>query len=116
MLKRGKFDRADIVRVNLTASSTGEQEEDYRLALVLSPTPLNSMGLALVAPIGQGDEYARFAGFAVQVSDPDKSVCGIALVNLVRMLDLDARGARKVGQAAPEQVAEALARLQTIIA
>ncbi|MDN7577043.1 type II toxin-antitoxin system ChpB family toxin [Burkholderia contaminans] len=116
MLKRGKFDRGDIVRVNLTAQSTGEQAEDYRLALVLSPTPLNSLGLALVAPISQGDEYARFAGFAVQVSDPDKAVCGVALVNFVRMLDLDARGARKVGQATPEQVADALARLQAIVA
>ena len=40
---------------------------------------------------------------------------GVALVNMVRTLDLEARGARKIERAPAEVVEDALARLQTIL-
>jgi mRNA interferase ChpB len=37
------------------------------------------------------------------------------LVNMIRTLDLEARGAKRVERAPPEVVDDALARLQTIL-
>ncbi len=82
---------------------------------MLSPAAFNALGLALVAPITQGDEFARFAGFAVPLAGSGTQTQGVALVNMVRMLDLEGRGARKIERAPVEVVEDALARLQTII-
>nr|WP_057929863.1 type II toxin-antitoxin system ChpB family toxin [Burkholderia ambifaria] len=115
MVRRVKFDRGDIVGVNLNPTVGREQQGDFRPALVLSPAAFNALGVALVAPIMQGGEFARFAGFAVPFSGSGTETQGVALVNMVRMLDLDARGARKIERAPAEVVEDALARLQTII-
>jgi mRNA-degrading endonuclease toxin of MazEF toxin-antitoxin module len=56
MVKRVKFDRGDIVRVNLNSTVGREQQGDFRPALVLSPAAFNALGVALVAPITQGGE------------------------------------------------------------
>ncbi|MBB3257473.1 mRNA interferase ChpB [Paraburkholderia bannensis] len=40
---------------------------------------------------------------------------GVALVNMIRTLDLEARGAHKIERAPAEVIEDALARLQTII-
>lgn len=58
------------------------------------------MGVVLIAPITQGGDFARHAGFAVQLSGSGTKTHGVALVNQVRMLDLEARGAKKI-EAAP---------------
>lgn len=115
MVRRIKFDRGDIVRVNLNPTAGREQQGDFRPALVLSPAAFNVLGVALVAPITQGGEFARFAGFAVPLSGSGTETQGVALVNMVRTLDLEARGAKKVERAPAEVVDDALARLQTIL-
>ncbi|HEV3426465.1 MAG TPA: type II toxin-antitoxin system ChpB family toxin [Paraburkholderia sp.] len=115
MVRRSRFERGDIVRVSLNPTSGREQQGDFRPALVLSPAAFNSLGVALVAPITQGGDFARFAGFAVPLSGAGTETQGVTLVNMIRTLDLEARGARKIERAPPEVVEDALARLQTII-
>ncbi|MES2011501.1 MAG: type II toxin-antitoxin system ChpB family toxin [Pseudomonadota bacterium] len=115
MVSRVRFDRGDIVRVNLNPTAGREQQGDFRPALVLSPAAFNALGVALVAPITQGGDFARFAGFAVPLSGSGTETQGVALVNMVRTLDLESRGARKVERAPAEVVDDALARLQTIL-
>ncbi|AET90641.1 toxin ChpB [Burkholderia sp. KK1] len=115
MVRRVKFERGDIVRVNLNPATGHEQQGDFRPALVLSPAAFNAMGVALVAPITQGGNFARFAGFAVPLSGSGTETQGVALVNMIRTLDLEARGARKIERAPIEVINDALARLQAIL-
>lgn len=115
MVRRTTFNRGDIVRVSLNPTVGKEQHGDFRPALVLSPAAFNLMGVALVAPISQGGDFARYAGFAVPLSGSGTETQGVALVNMIRTMDLTARGAKKI-EAAPEFVVEdALARLRAIL-
>ncbi|MBU6491945.1 MAG: type II toxin-antitoxin system ChpB family toxin [Burkholderiales bacterium] len=115
MVRRAKFDRGDIVRVSLNPTAGREQQGDFRPVLVLSTALFNALGVALVAPITQGGEFARFAGFAVPLSGSGTETQGVALVNMVRALDLEARGAKKIERAPAEVVEDALGRLQAIL-
>lgn len=99
--------------VNLDPSE-GFEQKGVRPAMVLSTSVFNALGVALVAPITQGGDFARHAGFAASLSGSGTKTQGVALVNQVRMLDLEARGAKRV-ETAPEFVVEdALARLRAI--
>ena len=72
------------------------------------------MGVALVAPITQGGDFARYVGFAVPLSGSGTETQGVAPVNMIRTMDLAAREAKKI-ETAPEFVVEdALARLRAI--
>lgn len=114
MVRRVKFGRGDIVLVGLDPSE-GHAQKGTRPALVLSTSVFNALGVVLVAPISQGGDFARHAGFAASLSGSGTKTQGVALVNQVRMLDLEARGAKRV-ETAPEFVIEdALARLRAII-
>jgi mRNA interferase ChpB len=110
----GAFDRGDIVRVSFDPVVGREQQGDMRPALVLSPRAFNVLGTALVAPITQGGNLARFAGFAVTLMGSGTKTQGVVLVNAVRTLDLQARGARKIETAPTAVVEDVLARLRTI--
>lgn len=115
MVRRAVFNRGDIVRVNLNPTVGHEQQGDFRPALILSPAAFNLMGVALVAPITQGGNVARYAGFAVPLAGSGTETQGVALVNMIRTMDLSARGAKKI-EAAPDFVVEdALARLRAIL-
>ena len=109
------FDRGDIVRVSLNPTVGRELQGEMRPALVLSPRKFNALGTALVAPITQGGNSARYAGFAVSLMGSGAETQGVVLVNAVRMLDLEQRGARKVETAPGALVEEVLARLRTIL-
>jgi mRNA interferase ChpB len=62
----------------------------------------------------QGGDFARHAGFAASLTGAGTKTQGVALVNQVRMMDLEARGAKRI-ETAPEFVVEdALARLRAI--
>lgn len=115
MVKRIKFGRGDIVAVELEPVEGREQRGSSRPALVLSTSVFNALGLVLVAPITQGGDFARHAGFAASLAGAGTKTQGVALVNQMRMLDLEARNAKRI-ETAPEFVVEdALARLRAII-
>lgn len=114
-MRRGKFNRGDIVRVNLNPTAGREQQGDFRPALVISPAAFNLSGLILIAPITQGGDFARYAGFAVPLSGSGTETQGVVLCNQIRTVDLEARGAKRV-ESVPEVVMDdVLARIQVLI-
>ena len=115
MVRRTTFKRGDIVRVNLNPTIGREQQGDFRPALVLSPAAFNLMGVALVAPITQGGDFARYAGFAVPLSGSGTETQGVALINMVRTLDRNARQAKLIEVAPDFVVEDALARLRAVL-
>lgn len=115
MVRRTAFNRGDIVRVNLNPTVGREQQGEFRPALVLSPAAFNLMGVALVAPITQGGDFARYAGFAVSLSGSGTETQGVVLANMIRTMDLVARSAKKIETAPDFVVEDALARLRAIL-
>lgn len=105
------FDRGDIVSVNFEPAVGSESRGAARPALVLTPREFNGLGDVLVAPITQGGDFARYAGFAITLSGTGCKTQGVALVNKVRMLDLASRGARKVERVPQVVIDDALSRL-----
>jgi mRNA interferase ChpB len=113
-MKRAKFNRGDIVRLNLNPTAGREQQGDFRPALILTPAVFNSMGLAVIVPITQGGDFSRHAGFAVTLSGSGTETQGVALTNQLRSVDLEARGAKRI-EVVPEVVIDdALARVQAM--
>lgn len=97
VVRRVKFGRGDIVLVNLDPSE-GHEQKGRRLAMVLSTSVFNALGVVLVAPITQGGDFARHAGFAASLSGSGTKTQGVALVNQIRMLDLEAMRSRGCGR------------------
>ena len=69
----------------------------------------------LVAPITQGGDFSRYAGFAVSLTGTGCKTQGVALINKVRMLDRAARKARLVEQVPQAVIDEALGRLMALL-
>ena len=113
MVKRLKFGRGDIVVVSLDPSE-GHEQKGTRPALVLSSSVFNELGIVMVAPITQGGDFARHAGFATTLSGSGAKTQGVVLINQIRMLDLEARGARRIETAPEFVIDDALARLRAI--
>jgi mRNA interferase ChpB len=108
------FDRGDVVSVPLDPA-LGHEQKGTRLALVLTTRQFNRLGDVLVAPITQGGDYSRYAGFAVSLTGTGCKTQGVALINKIRMLDLTARKARKIERAAQVVIDDALGRLTALI-
>ena len=106
------FDRGDVVNVPLDPA-VGHEQRGTRPALVLTTREFNRLGDVLVAPITQGGDFSRHAGFAVSLTGTKTQ--GVALVNKVRMLDLSARKARKIERVPQVVIDEALGRLLAIL-
>lgn len=113
-MKRAKYGRGDIVRLNLNPTAGREQQGDFRPALVLTPAAYNATGLAVIAPITQGGDFARFAGFAVTLSGAGTDTQGVILCNQIRSVDLEARGAKRIEVAPDVVIEDALARVQAL--
>ena len=108
------FDRGDVVLVPLDPAM-GHEQKGTRPALVLTAREFNRLGDVLVAPITQGGDFSRHAGFAVSLSGTGCKTQGVALVNKIRMLDLSARKARKVERVSQVVLDEAMGRLTALI-
>jgi mRNA interferase ChpB len=108
------FDRGDVVSVPLDPA-IGHEQRGTRPALVLTTKEFNRLGDVLVAPITQGGEYSRYAGFAVSLMDTGCKTQGVALLNKIRMLDLNARKARKIERVPQAVLDDALGRLTALL-
>lgn len=108
------FDRGDVVSVPLDPT-IGHEQRGTRPVLVLTTKEFNRLGDVLVAPITQGGEYSRYAGFAVSLMDTGCKTQGVALLNKIRMLDLKARKARKIEQVPQAVLDDALSRLTALL-
>ena len=108
------FARGDIVSVPLDPAM-GHEQRGTRPALVLTTKEYNKLGDVLVAPITQGGDFARYAGFAVTLTGTGCKTQGVALVNKIRMLDLAARKARKIERAPQAVIEDAIGRLMALL-
>lgn len=109
-----RFERGDVVRVCLNPTAGRETQGDFRPALVLSTVEMNNLGTAIIAPITQGGDFSRYAGFAVSLTGTGMDTQGVVLVNMIRSVDLAARGAKKLERAPQVVIDDALARLQAV--
>jgi len=108
------FNRGDVVSVPLDPT-VGHEQRGTRPALVLTTKDFNKLGDVLVAPITQGGDFSRHAGFAVSLTGTGCRTQGVALVNKVQMLDLAARKARRIERAPQAVIDEALGRLVALL-
>ena len=108
------FDRGDIVFLSLEPVVGREMQGLRRYALVLTTREFNVLGDVLIAPITQGGDFSRFAGFAVSLMNTGCQTQGVALVNKCRMMDLVARKAKKIERVPPEVINDALGRLKAL--
>lgn len=99
--------------VNLDPTQ-GHDQKGVRPALVLSASAFNALSIVLVAPITQGGGFARHVRFAASLSVAGTKTQGVALVNQIRMLDLEARRAKRIATVPELVVQDALARLRAI--
>ena len=108
------FDRGDVVSVPLDPA-VGHEQKGTRPALVLTTKEFNKLGDVLVAPITQGGDISRYAGFAVSLTGAGCKTQGAALINKIRMLDLSARKARKIERVPEAVMDDALGRLTALL-
>lgn len=108
------FERGDIVTVRLDPVEGHEMRGATRPALVLTTREFNRLGDVLVAPITQGGDFSRFAGFAVSLTGTGCKKQGVALVNKIRLMDLVARKAKKVERVPQVVIDDAIGRLTTL--
>ncbi|MFN5267119.1 MAG: type II toxin-antitoxin system ChpB family toxin [Burkholderiales bacterium] len=108
------FNRGDVVSVPLDPAM-GYEQKGTRPALVLTSKEFKRLGDVLVAPITQGGDFSRYAGFAVSLTVSGCKTQGVALVNKIRMLDLAARKARKIERVPQVVLDDALGRLTALL-
>lgn len=104
--------RGDIYLVSLDPTE-GREQRGHRPVLVVSPAEFNAATrLPVVLPITNGGEFARRIGFAVPITGIRTT--GVVRCDQPRVLDLDARHARKVDALPPDLLDEVMARLAPI--
>jgi mRNA-degrading endonuclease toxin of MazEF toxin-antitoxin module len=107
------MNRGDIYLVSLDPAS-GHEQKGMRPVLVVSPGPFNKLTKTpIVVPITTGGNFARVAGFTVELVST-KTV-GVARCDQPRALDLAARKAKKLESVSANVMDEVLAKLATLI-
>ncbi len=84
-------------------------------ALRLVSSASAALGRALVAPITQGGGFARYGGFAVSLSGAGLDTQGVVLLTDLRVMDLAARGAKRVETAPKFLVDLILDRVKSLL-
>jgi mRNA interferase ChpB len=104
--------RGDIYLVPLDPAA-GREQRGMRPVLVVSPAEFNAATrLPVILPITSGGAFARRIGFAVPVSGIKTT--GVVRCDQPRVLDLNARKARKLESLPSPIMDEVLARVVTI--
>jgi mRNA interferase ChpB len=106
------MNRGDIYMVSLDPTQ-GHEQQGHRPVVVISPTAFNHVTrLPVILPITSGGEYVRRIGFAVPLSGTRTT--GVVRCDQPRVLDLHARGGRKVESLPSEILDEVLAKTATL--
>ena len=106
--------RGEIWIVSLDPAS-GHEQKGRRPVLIVSPEPFNRITkLPVVLPITTGGNFARTAGFAVPLTGAGTKTSGVVRCDQPRVLDLAARGGRKLESVPDVIMDEVLARLSPI--
>jgi mRNA interferase ChpB len=104
--------RGDIYLVSLDPR-TGHEQRGQRPVLIVSPNGFNeATKLPVILPITSGGEFARRLGFAVPLTGMLTN--GVVRCDQPRVLDIQARGGRKVDTVPLEILAEVLAKVVTL--
>ena len=99
------MERGDIYLVSLDPVA-GREQQGKRPVLVISPGKFNRLtGAPVVLPIPTGGGFARTAGFAVSLMGAGTQTTGVVRCDQPRILDLRARGARRL-EAVPEHIVD----------
>ncbi len=106
------MNRGDIYMVSLDPTH-GHKQRGRRPVLVISPTAFNqATKLPVILPITSGGEFARRIGFAVTLTGIKTK--GVVRCDQPRVLDLCARGGKRVESVPSEILDEVLARAVTL--
>jgi mRNA interferase MazF len=105
-------DRGHFIWIDFSPKA-GHEQGEHRLGLVLSPRRFNSLtGFALVCPL-TSRRKGRY--FEVPVDHVGQMGGGAILIDHVRSLDWQARGARFIAEAPAEIVADVAGQVIAII-
>lgn len=114
-MRRTSARQGDIVLITLDPTA-GSEMRGTRPVLVLSNLDFNQGGRALVAPLTQGGTFERVAGWAVTLMGSGTATQGAVVVSQCRVLDLSARGAKRIEPVPVDVLDECLAKLEAIAA
>jgi mRNA interferase ChpB len=104
--------RGDIYLVSLDPT-VGHEQRGHRPVVVVSPADFNeTTNLPVILPITNGGEFARRIQFAVPVSGIKTT--GVVRCDQPRVLDIQARGGKRVDSLPPEILDEVLAKVATL--
>jgi mRNA interferase ChpB len=104
--------RGDIYTVSLDPSQ-GREQKGHRPILVVSPTAFNQVTqLPIVLPITTGGGFVRRIGFGVEITGIKTT--GIIRCDQPRVLDIAARGGRRIEALPAELLEDVLAKLSTL--
>jgi mRNA-degrading endonuclease toxin of MazEF toxin-antitoxin module len=106
--------RGEIWLVSLDPTS-GHEQKGRRPVLIVSPEAFNRVTkLPVVVPITSGGSFARTAGFAVALTGAGTKTTGVVRCDQPRVLDLAARGGKKLESLPDAIMDEVLAKLGPI--
>ena len=106
--------RGEIWLVSLDPTS-GHEQKSRRPVLIVSPEAFNRITkLPVVLPITSGGNFARTAGFAVPLIGAGTKTTGAVRCDQPRVLDLAARGGRKLESVPDAVMDEVLAKILPI--
>lgn len=108
------FERGDIVSICLNPTLGRELQGEGRPVMVLSESQFNRLGLVMIAPITQGGDFSRIAGFTVSLTGAGTKTQGVVLVNMIRSVDPTKRSAKFLERAPQFIVQDVLARASAI--
>jgi mRNA interferase ChpB len=107
--------RGDIYLVSLDPAH-GREQQGRRPVLVVSPTAFNQLTqLPIIVPITTGGNFARTAGFAVSLTGTGTKTTGVVRCDQPRVLDVAARGGKKIERAPDMIVNEVLAKVSPLL-
>ncbi len=107
--------QGDIFLISLDPT-VGSEIRGTRPVLVLSNKEFNEGGRAFVAPITQGGNFERVAGWAVTLVGSGTATQGAVVVSQCRVLDLSAGAGKKLEAVPNDLLDDCLAKLEAMTA